>query len=135
MKTAAKPAKRQGTLTDADVKAFLANYKEAWEKRDADLAASLFTRDAHFKPDPFSKIIEGREAIHDYWAGAAARPGSIVFNVGTSVRSGFILAAEWSCSYIDTASGERKELAGMFIADFYGKQVRAFNDYWRARPK
>lgn len=135
MKSPVKSAKtkRHGALREDDVKTFLASYKEAWETRDADLAASLFTRDAQFKPDPFGTAVVGREAIHDYWAGATPRPEGILFHVGTFVHSGYILAAEWTCSYIDTSSGERKELAGMFLADFYGKQVRAFRDYWHSR--
>lgn len=40
--------RRVGQLKASAAKRFLAQYKEAWESRNADLAASLFTRDAHY---------------------------------------------------------------------------------------
>ena len=135
MPTAIKPAStsRQKPLTASDAKHFLAKYKKAWETRDPDLAANLFTRDAHYKQGPFGEAVVGREAIHDYWAGATSRQDQIQFNVGAFVQSGYLLAAEWTCTYQDRSSGENKELAGMFLADFYGKQVRHFREYWSSR--
>lgn len=132
-KTVAK-SKRQPTLTDSDAKTFLTRYKRAWETRDADLAAALFTRDVQYREDPFSPPVVGREAIHDYWAGATRHQQDIHFTVGTFVHSGYILVAEWTCSY-KSPSGERKELVGVLLADFYGKQVRTFREYWHSRPK
>ena len=123
----------QQQLTANDVKHFLANYKKAWETRDPDLVAGLFTRDAQYKQDPFGSAIVGREAIHDYWAGATGRQEDINFSVGTVIQCGYILAAEWTCKYLDRSSGEKNELAGMLLADFYGKQVRRFREYWHSR--
>ena len=123
----------QQQLTANDVKHFLASYKKAWETRDPDLAAGLFTRDAQYKQDPFGSAIVGREAIHDYWAGATGRQEDIHFTVGTVIQCGYMLAAEWTCTYLDRSSSEHKELAGMLLADFYGKQVRHFREYWHSR--
>jgi nuclear transport factor 2 (NTF2) superfamily protein len=137
MPTTAKkrPANPQQTLTTTDVKHFLAKFKKAWETRNADLAAGLFTRDAQYKQDPFAETIVGREAIHDYWAGATGRQEDILFTAGTVIQCGYMLAAEWTCTYQDRSSGEKKELAGMFLADFYGKQVRHFREYWLSRRR
>jgi hypothetical protein len=131
----APTSKRQQSLTAADVKHFLAQYKKAWETRNADLAAGLFTRDARYKQDPFAAPIVGREAIHDYWAAATGRQDDIQFTAGAVVHCGYMLAAEWTCTYLDRSSGEEKELAGMFLADFYGKQVRRFREYWLSRRR
>jgi SnoaL-like domain len=128
-------SKRQAPLREADVKNFLAKYKEAWETQNADLAASLFTRDVHYRQDPFSDPIIGREAIHAYWAEATGKQEAIHFTFGNLIRSGYLLAAEWTCRFQDRASGEKRELAGMFFADFYGKQVRRFREYWHSRRR
>lgn len=128
-------SKRQVPLREADVKNFLANYKEAWETRNAALAASLFTRDAHYREGPFSEPIIGREAIHDYWAQATARQQDIRFTLGAVIHSGYLVAAEWTCTFQDGSSGEKRELAGMLFADFYGKQVRRFREYWLSRRR
>jgi hypothetical protein len=130
--TARKPGP-QLTLHTSDANEFLEKYKKAWETRDADLAASLFTRDARYKENPFGEPIIGREAIHDYWAAATAGQDDIRFAVTNSLHTGYVLIAEWSCAYRDRASGQRRELAGMFFADFYGNQVRAFREYWQSR--
>jgi hypothetical protein len=84
----------------------------------------------HFR---MPKSIVGREAIHDYWAGTTGRQAEIHFTVGTFIRSGYMLAAEWTCTYQDRSSEVKKELAGMLLADFYGKQVRHFREYWHSR--
>jgi hypothetical protein len=126
------PTPQQG-LTTTDVKHFLGKYKKAWETRDPDLAAGLFTRDAEYKANPFSEGIVGREAIHDYWAAATGGQEDIHFTVGTFIQCGYMLAAEWKCTYQDRSSRQRKELAGMLLADFYGKQVRRFREYWQSR--
>jgi len=124
---------RQASLSASDAKHFLKKYKQAWETRDADLAASLFTRDARYKENPFGEPIIGREAIHDYWAAATAQQEAIHFTVTNYLHTGYILIAEWNCQYRERESGRQRELAGMFFADFYGNQVRAFREYWQSR--
>jgi SnoaL-like protein len=131
----ARTTQQPQPLTASDVKHFLATYKKAWETRNPDLAAGLFTRDAQYKQDPFGEAIVGREAIHDYWAGATGCQEEIHFTVGTVIQCGYILAAEWTCTYQDRSGGEKKELAGMFLADFYGKQVRHVREYWHSRRR
>lgn len=133
-KRATKPM-QQKALTTRDARDFLAKYKKAWETQNPELAAGLFTRDAQYKQDPFGEAIVGREAIHDYWAGATGRQEDIHFTVGTYIQSGYLLAAEWTCTYQDRSSGDKKELAGMLLADFYGKQVRRFREYWHSCPR
>jgi ketosteroid isomerase-like protein len=125
--------RRPARLQARDVKDFLAKYKKAWETRDADLAAGLFTRDARYKENPFGEPIVGREAIRDYWNAATERQEDIRFHASNFFHVGYVVVAEWSCTYRDRSSGVRKELAGMFFADFYGKQVRAFREYWHSR--
>ena len=56
--------KRRGELSAKDAAEFLNHYKQAWETRNAELAAGLFTRDAQYWQGPFGEPITGREAIH-----------------------------------------------------------------------
>jgi len=124
---------RRAPLQAAAVNKFLAAYKEAWETGKAELAASLFTRDAHYWENPFGEAIVGREAISTYWRSATEGQENIQFAVRNVFRVRYSLIAEWSCRYTHRPSGERRELAGMFLADFYGKQVRTFREYWHRR--
>jgi len=123
----------RGQLPATAAKKFLTLYKEAWETRNAELAASLFTRDAQYWENPFGAPIVGREAIAAYWKAATGKQDNIRFAVRSSMRVGYTLVAEWTCAYKRQATGERRELAGMLFAEFYGEQVRMFREYWHRR--
>ncbi len=125
--------KRKGELPARIAKKFLAQYKEAWETRNAELAANLFTRDAHYLENPFGEPIVSREAIRAYWKAATANQESIHFVAHNLFRVRYTLLAEWTCTYMSRPSGERRELAGVLLADFYGAQVRTFREYWLRR--
>ena len=125
-----KPPRRLGAPA---AKRFLARYKEAWESRNADLAASLFTRDAHYWENPFGGAIVGREAIRAYWQAATGTQDDIHFAVTNSFHHAYTLVAEWTCAFKRQPGGEQVELAGMMFADFYGDQVRIFREYWHRR--
>lgn len=116
-----------------DADRFLAKYKEAWETRNPDLAANLFTRDAHYWENPFGEALVGREAIRSYWKQATGAHEDIHFSVRDSFTVAHTLVAEWTCAYRHRPSGERRELAGVLLADFYGEEVRTFREYWHRR--
>jgi hypothetical protein len=126
-------SKRRAKLDAATAKKFLATYREAWETRNAELAANLFTRDAHYWENPFGEPIVGRAAIFAYWKAATDTQNDIHFSVSQFFQARYTLLAEWSCTYTHRPSGERRELAGMLLAEFYGKQVRTFHEYWHRR--
>jgi hypothetical protein len=128
-----RKSRRAGQLQSGAAKKFLAQYKEAWETRSADLAASLFTRDAHYWENPFGAPIVGREAIRTYWQAATQEQEDIHFSIRSAFHRQYTLVAEWTCNYRHRPSGERREIAGMMFADFYGDQVRTFREYWHRR--
>ena len=132
-KDASARSGRKAQLQAPTAKKFLAAYQEAWQSRNAELASNLFTRDAHYWESPFGEPIVGREAIHAYWRAATEDQEGIRFTVRSFFRAGYTLLAEWTCTYQHRPSGERRELAGMLLADFYGKQVRTFREYWHRR--
>lgn len=132
-KSSGSKTKRAGRLTARTAQRFLAQYKEAWESRHADLAASLFTRDAHYWETPFGPPIVGREAIRSYWKAATEKQQDIHFSVRSSLHQKYTLVADWVCAYRSLPSGERRELAGMMFAEFYGDQVRTFRECWVRR--
>lgn len=132
-KAGGSKTRRPGRLTPGAAERFQAQYKEAWETRNADLAASLFTRDAHYWENPFGPPIVGREAIREYWKSATSKQEDIHFSVRNYFHQKYALAIDWKCAYRSLPSGERRELAGIMIADFYGGQVRTFRECWVRR--
>jgi nuclear transport factor 2 (NTF2) superfamily protein len=128
-----KSAPRRTRFGRRAAKKFLAAYKEAWETRNPELATSLFTRDAHYWETPFSEPAVGREAILGYWKTATDTQNDIRFSVRNFHLTRYRLVAEWACRYTHRPSGERRELAGVLLADFHGSQVRTFREYWHRR--
>lgn len=116
-----------------DAQKWLEDYGRAWETRDPDRAAGLFTRDVHYYENPFEEAIVGRDAIRAYWKNATDSQEDIHFTVKDSFTVGHELVAQWVCTYRHKTSGERRELAGILLADFYGEEVRTFREYWHRR--
>lgn len=64
----------------ADIEDWLERYAEAWERRDPDAAADLFTEDGEYHVTPFT-VHEGREAIRSYWADATEDQSDVAVDV------------------------------------------------------
>lgn len=56
--------------------AWVLGYVQAWTSNDPDGIGSLFSDDARYFRGPQLDPIEGREAIIEWWLGAADEPGS-----------------------------------------------------------
>ncbi|WP_432189816.1 nuclear transport factor 2 family protein [Streptomyces sp. Tue6028] len=73
---AAAPPAQAGTskLREVDVTRWMDRYLKAWQTKDANLAASLFTRDAVYQAVPglADQMFRGRDEIHEYWTGVTA---------------------------------------------------------------
>src|SRR3989338_8001239 len=98
-----------------DANRFLAQYKEAWETKNPDLAALLFTRDAHYHETPFDEPIVGREAIRAYWKGAPDTQQDIHFAVRDSFTVGHTPGAEWGAALRDKPGGGRRRRLGRLL--------------------
>lgn len=59
--------KSEIAIGEADVVAWLDRYKRAWEERDAELVAALFTLDATYREQPFAAPVRGRDGVRRYW--------------------------------------------------------------------
>lgn len=105
-------------LTSATVEAWLTRYKEAWEKRDAALAASLFTENAPYHEMPFDAPKAGRAGIRDYWTTVTADQRDVAFKSQLIAVTGQTAVARWSARLKSAASGVRVELDGVFLLTF-----------------
>ena len=116
-----------------DARNFLELYGKAWERRDADLAASLFADDATYQETPFAEPLLGRDAIRAYWENATCTQQGIDFLVREPIVRGNLLVAEWGCRYTHVPTGQRRELRGVLLAELAGETVHAFREYWHRR--
>jgi ketosteroid isomerase-like protein len=57
-------------MDHAGFKKWMDAYRRAYERRDPDAAARLFTDDATYQWGPFGDLLRGPEAIRERWASA-----------------------------------------------------------------
>src|SRR5690606_25695019 len=74
---------------------WLKGYRRAWESRDPDAAAALFTEDATYREEPYAEPFLGRTGVRDYWTRVTATQEDVEFRSGTPVVDGDRAAVEW----------------------------------------
>jgi ketosteroid isomerase-like protein len=106
-------------------------YKRAWETRDPEAAANLFTANATYQETPFEDPVRGREGIRDYWSDVTRYQEGIEFSyeVLATTETGGI--AHWRSGFTRLTSNSAVELDGIFLVklDADGKCTE-FREWW-----
>ncbi len=97
-----------------DLAAWMDAYGRAWEERDPDQAAALFTNDATYAETPFDEPAVGHDGIRAYWRDAVGPQRDITF--GYEIVSAEPAVVRWWASFRRADSAN--ELDGVFILDF-----------------
>ena len=103
-------------MQEATFKSWLEGYKRAWESRDPQAAANLFTEDAPYYETPFGEPARGQDGIREYWTENPLRSQEDVrftYEV-LSVDSEFGIA-HWTSTFVKLPSGDRVALDGIFL--------------------
>ncbi|HET7678416.1 MAG TPA: nuclear transport factor 2 family protein [Candidatus Limnocylindrales bacterium] len=121
-------------LTHGDAQDLLAAYKRAWERRDPELAVSLFSDDAEYREDPFAEPLTGANAIRARWNETAASQANVEFDAERTWVSGRTVLSSWHGAYTRRADAQRVRLRGFMTLelDDAGK-VRRFRQWWHGR--
>lgn len=111
------------------VDAWLDAYKVAWETRDPEAAAALFTDDASYREEPYAEPFQGRSGVRDYWARVTATQEDVEFRSGTPIVDGRRAAVEWWVTLRN--GGVDVTLAGEFWLIFDDAGLcRELREYW-----
>jgi ketosteroid isomerase-like protein len=106
-------------------------YKRAWEDRDPEAAADLFTADANYYETPFEAPARGREGIRGYWSDATRHQEGIEFSyeVLATTETGGI--ARWRCQFTRLTSDSTVELDGIFLVKLVAEgKCTEFREWW-----
>jgi hypothetical protein len=108
--------------------------RRAWEGRDPDAAARLFTEDATYQETPFDEPMRGRAAIRAYWEAVPTCQRQIKFDsdVLAFTPDGGGLA-RWRASFVRFPSGVPVELDGILLVRLVGGQCADFREWWHSR--
>jgi ketosteroid isomerase-like protein len=89
-------------------------YGRAWETRDPEAAAALFTEDAVYQWGPFGRKLRGQLMIREAWAEAVETQANVKFGyeVMTASHRGGIV--RWWTSMDVPSEGVRSRIEGIF---------------------
>lgn len=117
-----------------NVEVWLKSLATAWERRDPDAAAALFTDDATYSVDPHAPPTRGRTAIRAYWVGEVEGQRGIDVRFGAPVVSGDRVAAEWWAT-LQTSPDGPSTIAGIVMLRFAPDgRCSELREYWMVSP-
>jgi hypothetical protein len=118
---------------DMELKDWVETYRRAWEERDTDAAAGLFTPDATYRSNIFEDPHEGRDGVAEYWSGVTAGQTEVAVRMGRPFVDGTRVAVEfWTNMKVD---GADVTLPGCLLLDFTSEGLcRRLREYWHFQP-
>ncbi len=118
-------------MNETEVKSWLERYRQAWQTRDPEAAAALFSEDARYYETPFVAPVKGRDPIRKYWANATHNQSGISFSYEILSLSGHRAIARWWAAFTRVSSGMRATLEGMFLLEFNEQGLcRELREWW-----
>jgi uncharacterized protein (TIGR02246 family) len=67
------------------VQEWIDGYIRAWEERDSEAAAELFTEDGEYRDNPFEAPHTGRDGVRSYWSAVTASQSDVHARFGTPI--------------------------------------------------
>jgi hypothetical protein len=100
------------TMTHGDAQDFIERYKQAWEKRDPELAMALYRDDAEFRLDPFEEPARGANEIRAIWNDVAETQAHVEFDAERIWLVGRTVLTSWHAAFTRRATAERIRIRG-----------------------
>lgn len=123
--------RRLGLVNEADLSTWLEGYRGAWETRDPEAAAALFSEDASYYEIPFLPPARGHAAIRGYWANATGNQSDVTFSYEIVSLSGDRGIVRWWAEFTRLSSGARVVLDGVFLLEFDEEGLcRELREWW-----
>ena len=116
--------------------AWLDAYGQAWENRDPDAAAALFTEDGTYAWDPFAELLTGRPAIRRAWETATQSQSGITFGYEPlAMTEDGRYIARWWAAMESVPTGQSVRIEGIFLITLTESgQCRVFREWWNEDP-
>jgi len=115
----------------APFKSWLDAYGKAWESRNAEAAAALYTEDCTYQVTPFLEPMRGRKAILEYWLGVARTEENVRFEYEILVSNAEINIARWSASFVIVPQGLQTKLDGIFLISLDEEgRCKSLREWW-----
>jgi ketosteroid isomerase-like protein len=121
------------TLSSAQFTDWLRGYQSAWEGRDSDAAAKLFSDDARYHWTPLVPPQEGPADIASVWNAAVSQQRDVRFTFavfGVSEATGM---ATWRADFTRLPDQFKVRIEGVLSAEFSAPgRCRVFREWWHS---
>lgn len=95
---------------------WIEGYRVAWEERDPEAAAALFTPDATYRSNIFEEPHQGQDGVRRYWSTVTGPQSEVEVRMGRPFADGSRVAVEfWTTMRYD---GAETTLPGCLLLDF-----------------
>ncbi len=105
------------SLTPGDGQDLLARLKHAAERRDVDLAVSMFRADGELRGDPFEEPLVGANAIRGAWNAAVASRANVEHDAEQVWVVGRTVLARWHGAYTRRSDAQRVRQRGFLTME------------------
>jgi ketosteroid isomerase-like protein len=110
---------------------WLTAYGQAWETRDPQAAAALFTEDTVYYEKPFTEPARGREGVRQYWSDAVKDHSAVTFSFDILTTSANLSFARWLTKLTHLSSGKQVKIDGIFVLQFAENGLcRELREWW-----
>jgi hypothetical protein len=121
-------------MTHAEFKTWLDAYGHAWETRDANAAAGLFSDDAAYHATPFVEPLRGRAEILAYWTHVGRSQEQIRFRYEILAIANENGIAHWRASFNRHPEGTRVNLDGIFVITLNAeRKCMILREWWQRK--
>jgi SnoaL-like domain len=123
-------------MEQAAFKSWLEAYGRAWQERNPQAAADLFTEDGTYQVTPFVEPMRGRLAILEYWSNVARTEEDIQFGFEILAATQEAGIARWWASFLIVPQGLQTKLEGIFLISLdAGGRCRSLREWWHKEQK
>lgn len=109
-------------------------YKDAWQARDPERAAALFSDDASYFETPFDEPARGRPGILHYWQAVPEHQRDVRFDYRIIHFQDGVGFNHWRATFTRQESGDEVALDGIFEVHLNGEgRCTLFREWWHRR--
>ena len=108
-------------------------YRVAWENRDPEAAAALFSRDCSYRENIIEEAHLGRDGVAQYWSTVTEAQSEVSVRMGRPFAKNDRVAVEFWTNML--AGSDPVTLAGCLLLDFDSDGLcRRLREYWHFFP-